>query len=61
MAIIGEVEVRIIEGNCLDSCKPRREVRTKERKKENWKVAGWGWCRKCSRLPVPAPLSLAVS
>lgn len=38
MDVIGEVEVRIIEGNCVDRLKPWREVRTtkKENGEENY-------------------------
>lgn len=38
MDVIGEVEVRIIEGNCVDRLKPWREVGTtkKENGEENY-------------------------
>lgn len=39
MAVIGEVEVRIIEGNCNACDGPHREVKTPERSRWWW---GWG-------------------
>ena len=40
MAVIGEVEVRIIEGNCVDRQKHWREVKTPERSRLWWGIGG---------------------